>query len=126
MRGRVTFSAGGVEHCLQFTTNRLCDLEAQSDRKVIDFAEALGQPGGLSFIDIRLLMQIGLGMGAGDAQVLGAPSGKENAGDIIDEIGLPKALTLISQAFAAAFGVDETKAAVAGAKTAGKRMASAA
>ena len=41
MRGRVSFTAGGKEHGLQFTTNRLCSLEEQSGRSTVDFAVAL-------------------------------------------------------------------------------------
>lgn len=111
MRGKVTFAADGGEHVLQFTTNRLCDLEEQSGRTVIEFAAALSQPGSLSFVDIRLLMQIGLGMGAVNNQALGSPSSKEAVGNLIDEIGLTQAVTLVARAFAEAFDI---KAAAAG------------
>ena len=119
MRGKVTFEAGGKEHVLRFTTNRLCDLEEQSGRKVMDFAEALGKPGGLSFVDVRLLMKIGLGVGAVNHDVLGSPSAKETVGDLIDEIGLNGAVNLIARAFAEAFGAGDEVGAGAGKTTAG-------
>lgn len=119
MRGKVTFAADGAEHVLQFTTNRLCDLEEQSGRTVMDFAQALGEPGGLSFVDIRLLMQIGLGMGAVNNQAFGSPSTKEAVGGLIDEIGLTQAMTLIARAFAEAFNIKAGAAGGAGKTTAG-------
>lgn len=119
MRGRVSFTAGDQEHSLQFSTNRLCDLEEQSGRTVMDFAQALGEAGGLSFVDIRLLMQIGLGMGVGNNQALGSPSTKDAAGNLIDEIGLPQAVSLIASAFAAAFDIKAGAVDSAGKTTAG-------
>ena len=95
MRGRVTFTAGGQEHCLRFTTNRLCDLEDATGRSVLAFAEALGQTGGISVKDLRLLMTAGLeGHLTQDA-----------VGDLIDEVGIKPAVALIVAAFSAAFAV---------------------
>lgn len=99
MRGRVAFSTEGGDYALRFTTNRLCDLEETSGRSVLEFAEALGTPGGVTFTDIRLLMRVGLEAEMND----------EGVGNLIDEVGFKTAIELIAKAFASAFSVDEAK-----------------
>ena len=93
MRGRVSFTAGGKEHGLQFTTNRLCSLEEQSGRSTVDFAVALSGPDGAPLRDVRLLLQVGLGGAMTLAEV----------GDIIDEIGFKTAIEIAVKALHKAF-----------------------
>jgi Phage tail tube protein, GTA-gp10 len=109
MRGQVTFTAGGVERALQFTTNRLCQLEEDTGKGVLVFAEALGTPGGVSIKDLRLLMRAGMD---------GAPTLAE-VGDVIDEIGIQAAIVLIGKAFNAAFDLGDVGNAGSGKSKAG-------
>lgn len=92
MRGGVDFEAHGKTQTLRFTTNRLVALEDKAGRTIQQVAASM-QGGAVSFADLRLMMQVGTGM----------PSA-ESAGDMIDEIGLARAVELIGAALTAAFG----------------------
>lgn len=93
MRGKVSFKAGGEEHVLHFTTNRLCELEERTGKSVMKYAAMLESPGTITLSDLRQLMEVGSG----------CP--QERAGDLIDAIGLQKAVEIIMRALTAAFGI---------------------
>jgi hypothetical protein len=96
MRGRVTFTALGREHALHFTTNALCALEERSGLSFRAWAEKL--QGDLSLRDMRLLFAVGVGVP------------EDEAGGIIDDVGVVAAGGLIGRAMTAAFGEAEPEA----------------
>ena len=114
MRGKVTFSAAGQDHALRFTTNRLCQLEADTSLTVMDFAAKLEKPETMTFVDVRILFHCGL---VGEHSL-------DAAGDLIDEIGMKVALGLVVQALSAAFDSGAEKRGKGGAG-AGKTSAGA-
>jgi hypothetical protein len=93
----VPFEAGGKDYKLRYTTNRLVALEAATGKEIIDWVASFAPDGDKpkmpSFTDMRTLFHAGIW-----PQV-----GIEDAGDLIDDIGLEKVGTLIGEAFSAAF-----------------------
>lgn len=95
MRGRVEFEVQGKPAALHFTTNRLCRLEDITGRGVMDWAAAL-DGGGMSIRDLRALFAAGLDTAE--------PATLDQAGDMIDGLGMAEAGELIGRAMMAAFG----------------------
>ncbi len=92
---------------MRFTTNRLCQLEEESGRTVMDYAADLGEPGKISFIEIRRLLRIAAGEGMT----------QEQAGDVVDELGATRALAAIAEALQKAFAGDKVTEVTATGKT---------
>jgi len=101
----VPFEAGGKDYKLRYTTNRLVALEAATGKDIMAWAESFAPNGDKpkvpSFTDMRTLFHAGLW-----PQV-----GAEDAGDLMDAIGLEKVGTLIGEAFMAAFEISAQGAA---------------
>jgi len=95
MRGRVTHEAGGRQIALRFTTNRLCALEESTGRSVMDWARAMESASGLSMSDLRVLVQHAYD---GEAALT-----REQAGDLLDDLGLIVAGELVGRALQLAF-----------------------
>jgi hypothetical protein len=96
MRGKVTFEAAGQDYALQFTTNRLCELEEEAGEKILAICARMENPEAISFIDLRRIFRAGL---------VGVFS-HTDAGDILDEVGMQRGLILAAQAMSAAFDID--------------------
>lgn len=95
MRRGVEFEAGETRHCLRFDVNALCELETEFGGTVEDVARRLSPEGGMPRVtDIRAAFRAGLGIeGMTDRQ----------AGDVMAEVGIPRAAQLIGEALALAF-----------------------
>lgn len=91
MPGGVEFEAGGKRRVLRYSMNALVRLEEATGRSVTELGELLGE--GARMTDVRLMFWAALD---------GAPT-LDEAGDVMDEIGLDRAGRLISEAFQAAF-----------------------
>lgn len=90
MRGTVEIEANGRTYTLRFTTNALCRLEEAAGRSFGALVDDLG--GAVNMNTLRLMIWAGIG-----------GIGKEVAGDIIDAIGIERAVSLIGEAINAAF-----------------------
>lgn len=95
--GRVEFRAGDTTLALHYTINALCLLEEQlgEDADLMKIIGGLGTAPSLT--KIRLLFWAGL-RGAAPATTV------EDAGTVIDAIGLQRAAELVAHAMSAAFG----------------------
>lgn len=102
MRGQVTFEAAGQDYALHFTINRLCQLEEDTGQGVIAHLGKLDRPESITFIDLRTMFRAGL---VGDFT-------RDQAGDLMQEVGINRVLALVTEAMGAAFEV--------GAQTSGK------
>lgn len=88
MRGRVRFTVGGVERELRYTYNRICALEEALGGLSLDaFLQRIGGSSP-TFRDARLFFWAGLGNGT-----------VEEAGDMIDELGVKDAMAKAIEAF---------------------------
>lgn len=92
MRGRVTFEVKGEERALRFTTNAVCNLEEAANMGIAEIGAEL-ESGRVRLGLLRLLLW------AGSTKSLTV----EEAGDLIDEIGVMGAVEIIGRAFGAAF-----------------------
>lgn len=91
IRGGVTFDAGGKPRELRFSTNALCRLEERAGKSLQDVLAETAE-GGRRTVAFRLLMWAGLG----DVTL-------EDAGEIMDEIGMAETDRIIAAALRAAF-----------------------
>lgn len=94
MRGRISFEAGGESYVLHYSHNAICRLEEASGKSLGQLTrelEAMGE--NLSVRSVRLLFWGGL------------PEGTtlDQAGEIMDGVGLQGAGDLIAKGVAAAF-----------------------
>lgn len=110
MRGAVHFSAGGSDHVLRFTTNRICALEESTGRRIQAFAEAIGDEATFTVGDLRTLLAFGCDIS------------RDLAGDLVDDLSIQVAAELVGRALSLAFGAPED--ATTG-KPVGKRTAAA-
>ena len=90
MRGRVHFNAGGRDLELRFTTNALCRIEEKTGKAFGEIAAALA--GNVRISDLRVLFWAGV-----DLPTL------DEAGNIIDDLGMARAVELLGEAITAAF-----------------------
>lgn len=102
IRGRVHFTAGGRDHDLRFTTNALCQVEEKAGRGFGQIAADLGAS--VRIADLRLLFWAGAALKSLD-----------EAGDVIDELGITRAVELMGAAIDAAFPDVDAAAAPEGA-----------
>ena len=100
-RGAVEFSAGGKMRVLRLAANEICGLEQRFDCGIQELAGMLQDGGKLRLSQIRCVFAFGLSDG-------GKPMNDEDAGEIMNEIGIETASQLIGEAFAAAFPAPAT------------------
>jgi hypothetical protein len=91
MRGGVTFDALGKPREFKFTTNAICRLEERAGKSLQDVLADTAE-GGRRMVAFRLLMWAGLG----DLTL-------DDAGDIMDDIGLAEADRIIAEGLKLAF-----------------------
>jgi hypothetical protein len=89
------FEAGGAAHALRFDVNALCRVEELSGLGIADAAKLLSPETGVARIaDMRMFFQAGLV----------ARLSADDAGTLMGEVGIERALELVVQAFDLAFG----------------------
>jgi hypothetical protein len=91
IRGGVTFDALGKPREVRFSTNALCRLEERAGKSLQDVLAETAE-GGRRTLAFRLLMWAGMGDGTLD-----------EAGDVIDAIGMAETDRIIAAALRAAF-----------------------
>jgi hypothetical protein len=91
MRGGVTFDALGKPREFRLTTNAICRLEERAGKSLQDVLADTAE-GGRQMLAFRLLMWAGLG----DLTL-------DDAGDIMDDIGLAEVDRIISEGLKLAF-----------------------
>lgn len=102
-KGEVKVTAGEQEYTLRFDMNALVELEDATGMPVPKLALSFGDPEQMSYKLLRSMFWAGLLHHHPDVTV-------EEAGRIMSEIDLLEVIEKISEAFAAAFNVDEKKA----------------
>ena len=98
MRGGVTFDALGKPREFKFTTNAICRLEERAGKSLQDVLADTAE-GGRRTVAFRLLLWAGLG----DLTL-------DDAGDIIDDIGLAEVDRIIAEGLKLAFPPKEPSA----------------
>jgi hypothetical protein len=98
MRGGVTFDALGKPREFKFTTNAICRLEERAGKSLQDVLADTAE-GGRRMVAFRLLMWAGLG----DLTL-------DDAGDIMDDIGLAEVDRIIAEGLKLAFPPKEPSA----------------
>jgi hypothetical protein len=98
MRGGVTFDALGKPREFKFTTNAICRLEERAVKSLQDVLADTAE-GGRRTVAFRLLMWAGLG----DLTL-------DDAGDIMDDIGLAEVDRIIAEGLKLAFPPKEPSA----------------
>ena len=91
MRGGVGFHALGVDYVLRFSTNALCLLEEAAGRGIAEIAAAMGED--MKVSDLRLMLRSGTTPGLS----------LDQAGDVIDDLGIDVVGGLVNRAMVAAF-----------------------
>lgn len=94
MRGRISFEADGQAHALHYSHNAICRLEETTGKSLGQLTRELESMG--ENLSVRSVRQLFWG---------GLPEGTtlEQAGEIMDAVGLQGAGDLIARAVAAAF-----------------------
>jgi hypothetical protein len=98
MRGGVTFDALGKPREFKFTTNAICRLEERAGKSLQDVLADTAE-GGRRTVAFRLLLWTGLG----DLTL-------DDAGDIMDDIGLAEVDRIIAEGLKLAFPPKEPSA----------------
>ena len=98
MRGGVTFDALGKPREFKFTTNAICRLEERAGKSLQEVLADTAE-GGRRTVAFRLLMWAGLG----DLTL-------DDAGDIMDDIGLAEVDRIIAEGLKLAFPAKEPSA----------------
>ena len=91
VNGSLTFEAAGARHTLRYGINALCEMEARLGTTVGKIGELMAA--GLSMQQLRTVFACGLE----------TPATDQEAGVLIDEIGLARAGDLVGEAMQAAF-----------------------
>lgn len=90
IRGRVPIEAGGRDLELRFTTNALCRIEEKTGRAFGEIAAGLS--GNVRISDLRVMFWAGANLASLD-----------EAGEVIDGLGIKHAVELMGEAIKAAF-----------------------
>lgn len=98
-RGEVGFDAKGKSWIIRYTTNAMCEIEDALGASIIQIANNLGSENGVHIKTLRTLFRIG---------VVGCEN-DDQAGELMDAVGITDAGVLIGEAFNAAFPHDEDK-----------------
>jgi hypothetical protein len=110
-RGAVSFEALGGSHALAFTMNAMCKYQDRAGETLIEGVDALNTKS-TDVFRMRRLFWAGL---KGDYT-------EETAGDLMDDLGLQEAVSLMMEAVTASFP-DDAAAGGAGASAQGKPKA---
>lgn len=96
-RGELGFECGERRFVLKYSVNALCELEDALGMSIRQFASLFKEPEGIRLKQVRAAMWAGL---------LEKQPGvtQQQAGTIIEEITMMKAMDLVGQAMQAAFG----------------------
>jgi len=94
LRGEVPLS--GTEYVLRYDVNALCEVESAAKDNILAVLTRLQDGTPPSFTTIRLLLWAGLRSGRPEMRL-------EDAGSIIQEVGLQTAVEAIGEAFTASF-----------------------
>lgn len=113
MRGAITFTAGGEERAIRFSTNAMCRYQDAAGETLMQAVGALQQAPD-DMVRLRRLFSAGV-----------PGLSEEEAGDLMDELGLMEATHLIGRAFDVAFPAAEPVAADAAGNGKGKPAKSA-
>jgi hypothetical protein len=101
-KGEVSFNPGEKDYTLRYSANALCELEDALEMGVNAVATQLANPDSMRLKMVRVVFWAGLRDHHPDVTLL-------QAGEIITDLSLTKAMGLISSAFQLAFQ-DESKA----------------
>ncbi|RVV99700.1 hypothetical protein EKE94_03190 [Mesobaculum littorinae] len=105
-RGAIAFTAAGVAHQLRFTTNAMVHYQDTTGETLTEGLRALDDhPDDLR----RFLNLFHAGVASSEPELTTA-----EAGDIVDELGLPEASRLLGEAIRAAFPQAEAEGDTAG------------
>lgn len=96
-RGEVGFNADGKPYLLKFSTNAFCQLESITGASAVEVAGSM--QGSLRFTTVRALFYVALQRHHKGLSV-------DDAGDLMDAVGIARTATLVSQAFALALPVE--------------------
>lgn len=99
-KGEVALEHDGKVHVLRLSINEICELETDLDMGINDITDRLNDANKLRVGLVRAIFYRALVGG-------GASVTKAEAGDLLSEIGVPKAMEKIGEAFSASFPVDE-------------------
>lgn len=102
-KGEVAFEAGGRTYKLRYSANALCELEDAVDKPLSEIAEILSDPKKMRIKMVRAVLWAGLTDNHLDVTI-------KDAGLIVGELTMPKALGLIGDAFALAYPVADVEA----------------
>lgn len=95
VKGEVGFTAGGAERVLRLNINALCEIEDRLGRPAMDvFAEMQSS---VRVTSLRAIFACGAGVS------------EQEAGEMIDEIGIGRAAELLGEAVKRAFPQEEAK-----------------
>ena len=97
--GAYRFEADGKSYVMKVGANAMCQLESRYEKSIVDLATDL-QSGNVQLLLIRDMFAFSL-----VPQV-----GQQDAGDIIDSLGVQEAGRILGEAFALAFPPDESDA----------------
>jgi hypothetical protein len=100
-RGEVSFEANEKSYTMRFSANALCELEDVLNMGVNDVAEQMSKPKNLRIKTVRGIFWAGLRDYHPEITI-------QQAGELIQDITLPRCLELIGKAFNLAFQ-DSTK-----------------
>ena len=102
MKGEVSFKSGEREYILRYSANALCELEDALEMGVNAVASQLADPESMRLKMVRVVFWAGLRDHHPDITLI-------QAGEIITDLSLTKAMGLVSSAFQLAFQ-DDSKA----------------
>lgn len=97
-RARISFESGNETHTLALTTNAMCRYQEKAGETLVAGLQAL-QKESSDIVRIRRLFWAGL-----------AECSEDEAGDLIDDIGLNRAAELLGEAAVLAFPQDDAGA----------------
>lgn len=95
-KGETSFEVGGKQYRLVYSINALCELEDAFGEGVIQVAAKMSDPAKLRLKTLRTMFWAGLRDLDGDIT-------EKAAGEMMTELGLARAVKLVSDAFVAAF-----------------------
>lgn len=96
LKGEVSFEVGEKSYTMRFSANALCELEDATDMGINAVASQISDPANLRLKTVRAVFWAGLRDHHPEMTL-------HQAGEIVTEITLPKALELVGSAFELAF-----------------------
>lgn len=95
-RGQVELKAGDKTYTLQFTVNAICELEARLGLGIAKIAKTMSEPAEVSLTFARALAWAALRSHHPNLTL-------DQAGDIVQEVGMTETIDQVGLAFMAAF-----------------------